>query len=327
MSFLLIRIATDGPARGTPPKMASMRSPVSSPTEPTRRYTVAGTVQVARPLEGGLYVVATPIGNLNDISLRAMQTLAAAHVVACEDTRVSATLLRHCGIRVPLVPYHEHNAGEMRPKLLARLAAGDVVALISDAGTPLVSDPGFKLVEAAREAQHPVVPVPGPSAILAALVAAGLPTDAFFFDGFLPARDKARRERIEVLSTIPGSLVLFESGPRLGAALEALADGLGNREAAICRELTKLHEEVRRAPLVSLAQALAGEAAPRGEIVIVVAPPLARTTPGEAEVDDQLRRALCASSVKDAAAKVAAATGLPRRDLYTRALSLSKGTR
>jgi 16S rRNA (cytidine1402-2'-O)-methyltransferase len=291
---------------------------------PARRYLIAGSPFVARPLEQGLHVVATPIGNLRDITLRGIETMAAADVLACEDTRVTRRLLDHFGITVPLVPYHEHNAAEMRPRLLARLAAGEAVALCSDAGTPLVSDPGYKLVEAVRQAGLPVIPVPGPSAVLAALVAAGLPTDAFFFDGFLPVKTVGRKNRARELAAVPGSLVFFETGPRLAASLADLATELSDRQAAVCRELTKAHEEIRRGSLNELAAHYAGAPEPKGEIVLVVGPPVAAQPPAADDIDAMLETALAAGSVKDAAAAVAEATGLPRRDIYQRALVLAK---
>jgi 16S rRNA (cytidine1402-2'-O)-methyltransferase len=297
---------------------------IPAPKPPDRHYVLGGTRFLARPLEPGLHVVATPIGNLRDITVRAVETLAAASLVACEDSRVTRRLVDHFGLTAKLVPYHEHNAAEMRPKLLERLAAGESVALVSDAGTPLVSDPGFKLVEAAREAGHRVVPVPGPSAVMAALVAAGLPTDAFFFAGFLPPKTTGRQGRARALAAVPGSLVFFETGPRLAASLADLAAVLGDRPAAVCRELTKLHEEVRRGSLAALAGAYAGEADPKGEIVLVVGPPGEPPPPAETDIEALLRAELAEKSVKDAAAAVASATGLARRDLYQRALLLAK---
>lgn len=276
----------------------------------------------AGPLACGLYLVATPIGNLRDITLRALETLAAADVIACEDTRVTRKLLARYAIATPLTPYHEHNATTARPKILARLAAGEAVALVSDAGTPLISDPGFKLVRAALSAGHPVMAIPGASALLAALSIAGLPTDRFFFEGFLPAKESQRRARIAEIARIPATLVLFESGARLAQALADLAAGLGNREAAICRELTKLHEEVQRGTLAALARAYAEGAETRGEIVIVVAPPVAAVHVDEGTIDAMLRQALSSASVKDAVNEVAAATGRPKRELYQRALAL-----
>jgi 16S rRNA (cytidine1402-2'-O)-methyltransferase len=222
--------------------------------------------------------------------------------------------------------YHEHNAEQARPLLLARLAVGEALALVSDAGTPLISDPGYKLVRAAQEAGHRVVSVPGASAVLAALGVAGLPTDRFWFEGFLPAREAARRARIAELSRTPATLVLFETGPRLTACLADLAARLGPREAAICRELTKMYEEVRRGDLPTLARSYAEAPPPRGEIAIVIAPPApdaAASSPEE--VDALLRAALARTSVKDAVSETAEITGLPRREIYQRALALRKG--
>jgi 16S rRNA (cytidine1402-2'-O)-methyltransferase len=293
-----------------------------APPGAARAYTLAGHAIAAPPLAPGLYLVATPIGNLRDVSLRALEILAAADVVGCEDTRVTRKLLSHYGIATPLTPYHDHNAATARPKLIARLAEGARVALVSDAGTPLVSDPGYRLVRAAQAAGHPVTAAPGASAVLAALSLAGLPTDRFFFEGFLPAKEAARRARIAALARIPATLVLFETGPRLAAALADLAAGLGDREAAICRELTKLHEEVRRGSLSELAHAYRELPEPRGEIVIVTAPPPEQQPAGAEEVDALLRNALERLSVKDAVDEVAGVSGQPRRDVYRRALAL-----
>jgi 16S rRNA (cytidine1402-2'-O)-methyltransferase len=287
-----------------------------------RRYALAGADVSAPPLAAGLYLVATPIGNLRDISLRALETLAAADVIACEDSRVTRKLTGHYGIATPLTPYHEHNAAEARPKLLARLANGQTVALVSDAGTPLISDPGYKLVRAASEAGHAVIAVPGASAVLTALGVAGLPTDRFFFEGFLPPKQAARQKRIAALAAIPATLVLFESGPRLPTALADLAAGLGPRAAAICRELTKVHEEIRRDDLASLARHYAEGGETRGEIVLVVAPPADDAAKAD-DVDELLRSALVRVSVKDAVGEVALATGRPRREVYQRALALA----
>ena len=298
--------------------------PARTPDKPARSYILAGQTVAAPALAPGLHIAATPIGNLGDITLRALEALAGADVIACEDTRVTRKLLDRYGIETPLTPYHDHNAAEARPKILARLATGEAVVLVSDAGTPLVSDPGFKLVGAAREAGHAVTALPGASSTLAALTVAGLPTDRFFFEGFLPPKEAARRARIAELARVPATLVLFETGPRLGGALADLADGLGVRDAAVCRELTKLHEEVRRAPLNELAAHYAKEAETRGEIVLVIAPPPEEAAPQANEVDAMLKQALSRVSVKDAVSEVAAATGLPRRDVYQRALALAK---
>ncbi len=303
------------------PGMASDKPSLSGAS--ARQFTLNGAVVEAKRPAGGLYLVATPIGNLGDITLRALEVLAGADVIACEDTRVTRRLSERYGIATPLTPYHEHNAAEARPKLLKRLAEGEAVALVSDAGTPLISDPGFKLVREACEARHTVTALPGASAVLTALSVAGLPTDRFFFEGFLPPKPAARQKRIAALAAIPATLVLFESGPRLADTLADLAAGLGPRAAAICRELTKLHEEIRRDDLATLARDYADGAETRGEIVIVVAPPADEETRAS-DVDDMLRQALARVSVKDAVGEVALATGRPRREVYRRALELSK---
>lgn len=273
------------------------------------------------PIAPGLHVVATPIGNLADVTLRALTTLSAADLVLCEDTRITRRLFDRYGIKTPLLAYHDHNAAAVRPKMLARLGEGAKIALVSDAGTPLVSDPGYKLVEAALDAGHRVFPIPGPSAALAALVAAGLPTDRFFFDGFLPAKGGQRRTRVAELAAIPATLVLYESGPRLAASLADLARGLGVRRASVCRELTKTFEEVRRGTLSALAEHYQAAGAPKGEIVVVIAPPAKAVTSAD-ELDSKLHDALARSSVKDAVAEVAQETGLARREVYARALAL-----
>jgi len=298
------------------PSAASPRSPAT--------YSLAGHILSAPRLPGGLHVVATPIGNLRDITLRALEVLAAADVIACEDTRVTGRLTQHYGLATPLTPYHEHNATEARPRLLARMAEGQAVALVSDAGTPLISDPGYRLVRAAQEAGHTVTALPGASAVLTALAGAGLPTDAFLFGGFLPQKQGQRRSRIEALRAVPGSLVLFETGPRLAESLADLAGILGSREAAVCRELTKLHEEIRRGTLPELVAHYAQAGAPRGEIVLVIGPPAADALPDAAETDRLLTDALARLSVKDAVAEVAQATGQKRREVYQRALALAK---
>ena len=271
----------------------------------------------------GLYVVATPIGNLRDISLRALATLEGCACVLAEDTRVSRTLLSHYGIATPLSAYHEHNAALVRPGIIARLQGGAALALISDAGTPLISDPGYKLVTSAIAAGVPVIPIPGASALLAALTVAGLPADRFFFEGFLPVKSSARRSRIAELAAIPGTLVFYESPRRTQEALADLAAVLGPREAVIARELTKHFETLRRGTLPLLAAELEQEATPRGEIVLLVAPPGVAMAPGPADIDAALRVALEKFSVKDAVAIVGAQTGAPRRALYARAVELA----
>lgn len=291
---------------------------------PRAQYHIGGTrFEAARP-EPALYVVATPIGNLGDVTIRALETLAGADLIACEDTRVTRVLLDRYGIRAPLRAYHEHNAAAERPRLLAALAEGRVVALVSDAGTPLVSDPGCKLVEAAVAAGHRVVPIPGASALLAGLVVAGLPTDTVLFAGFLPTRVEARRRRLEELAPVPATLVFYESPHRLAESLAEMAAVLGPaRRAAVGRELTKAFEEVVRGDLATLAGRWA-ERDPKGEIVIVVAPPGAvEATAGD--VDRMLAAALARLPPGKAAAEVARLLGADRKALYERALELKAG--
>jgi 16S rRNA (cytidine1402-2'-O)-methyltransferase len=290
-------------------------------------YTALGLRAEADPIAPGLHVVATPIGNLGDITLRALSTLAAADAVVAEDTRVTRTLLAHYGMATPLVAYHEHNAAVVRPHLLARLAAGAALALVSDAGTPLVSDPGFKLVADALAAGIAVTSVPGPSAVLAALVVSGLPTDRFFFEGFLPPRSAARRVRINELAAIPATLVFFESPRRLAETLTDLAAELGPRAGVVARELTKFYETTRRGSLDQLAAEYAAAPAPKGEIVVLVGPPQTGVAVSEEEIDQRLAKALESLSVKDAAAAVSAEAGVARRKVYARAIALSGARR
>jgi 16S rRNA (cytidine1402-2'-O)-methyltransferase len=314
--------------QGGPARVLAMsdkrRDPLAGVEGTPRRFLLGGQAVDVAALAPGLHIVATPIGNLGDITLRALTALAGADVIACEDTRVTHKLLDRYGIARPLTPYHEHNAAKARPILLRRLAEGAAIALVSDAGTPLVSDPGYKLVRAAQDAGHTVTALPGASAVMAALAVAGLPTDQFLFVGFLPPKEAARRARIAELARIPATLIVFESGPRLGATLADLAAGLGpTREAALCRELTKLHEEIRRGEVASLAEAYADQP-PRGEIVLVIAPPQASEPVSAAETETLLRQALKRVSLKDAVGEVADATGLPRREVYQRALELTE---
>ena len=275
------------------------------------------------PLIPGLYIVATPIGNLGDLSARAAHVLAHADVIAVEDTRVTAGLLRHIGTKRPMTPYHDHNAEQVRPALIARMAT-EVVALVSDAGTPLISDPGFKLVREARAAGRQVVTVPGPCAAVAALTLAGLPTDRFLFLGFLPAREQARATAIAEVAAIRATLVIYESGPRLAACLAALAAGLGDREAAVTREITKKFEEAVTGTLSTLAARYA-DAPPRGEIVVVVAPPDPPAPASEQDADAALAAALERLPASKAAGEVAKALGLDRKALYARALEMKAG--
>jgi 16S rRNA (cytidine1402-2'-O)-methyltransferase len=273
----------------------------------------------------GLVIVATPIGNASDISLRALAVLKGADAILCEDTRVSAKLLARHNIRRPLIAYHEHNAERVRPKILGRLRRGESLALISDAGTPLVSDPGYKLVQAAIADGLPLTALPGPSAALAALVLSGLPPDRFFFAGFLPVRSTQRRQELAELAVIPGTLIFYEAANRLPAALADMLAVLGPRPAAVARELTKLFEEMRRGDLASLAAHYAS-GPPRGEVVVVIGPPLAEMKAEASALDQALAEALVSMSLRDAVDRVAAATGEPRRTVYVRALALEKKT-
>ncbi|MES2043147.1 MAG: 16S rRNA (cytidine(1402)-2'-O)-methyltransferase [Pseudomonadota bacterium] len=271
-------------------------------------------------LPPGLYIVATPIGNLGDLSPRAAEVLANAAVIAVEDSRVTAGLLRHIGVKRPMTPYHDHNAESVRPGLIARMGH-EAVALVSDAGTPLISDPGYKLVREARAAGHNVVTIPGPCAAVAALTLAGLPTDRFLFVGFLPSKAKARDDAIAEIAGVRATLVLYESGPRLAATLRALAAGLGDREAAVTREITKRFEEAVTGTLSSLAARYA-DAPPRGEIVIVVDQPGAPEPASAEDGDAALAEALTRLSASQAAGEVAKRLGLDRKELYARAMEM-----
>jgi 16S rRNA (cytidine1402-2'-O)-methyltransferase len=289
-------------------------------------FTAFGLAAEAEPLPAGLYVVATPIGNLKDVSFRALSVLAAADAVLAEDTRVTKTLLAHYGITTPLVSYHEHSNDAVRERMLHRVREGQALALVSDAGTPLVSDPGYKLVQAAIAEGLPVTPIPGPSAILTALVVSGLPTDRFFFEGFLPPRSAARKTRLAEIAGIPGTLMLFEAPHRLPEMLADAAEILGERQAVMARELTKMFETVRRGTLPELAEYFAAEGPPKGEIVVLIgeATKAMQAAETNAVLDDRLRAALAGHSIKDAAALVAADLDLPRREVYARALTLAK---
>ena len=280
-----------------------------------------GSKPAGGPLPRGLYLVATPIGNLRDVSLRALDVLAAADRVACEDTRVTGKLLTLLGIDADLSPYHDHNADRALPGLVRRMEAGAAVALVSDAGTPSISDPGYRLVRACIEADIPVTAVPGPTAGIIGLILSGLPTDKFLFAGFPPPKPAARRKEFESLAAAPATLIFQESARRLAASLADMAAALGDREAAVARELTKLHEEVRRGPLRELADHYRTGGPPKGEVVVIVGPPAGETFSDEA-VDRMLRDHLQTLRVRDAAAEVAELTGLPRKRLYARALEL-----
>jgi 16S rRNA (cytidine1402-2'-O)-methyltransferase len=270
----------------------------------------------------GLHLVATPIGNLSDISLRALAVLRGVDRIYCEDTRVTGKLLARFGIKARLDAYHDHNADLVRPRILAALRDGARVALVSDAGTPLVSDPGYKLVSAAIAERLPVTATPGASALLTALVLSGLPPAPFLFAGFLPRQQAARRQALAGWVSLDATLIFYEAAPRLAATLSDMAQILGPRPAAVARELTKLHEEIRRGLLVELAEHYHDSGAPRGEIVIAVGPPEPPAPFDEHEIDDRLRIAVAELGVRDAAARLAAETGLPRTMLYRRALAL-----
>jgi 16S rRNA (cytidine1402-2'-O)-methyltransferase len=290
-----------------------------------RTFIIGRAEIAARPLAPALYLVATPIGNLADITVRALETLAAADILACEDTRVTRVLLDRYAIRQRPTPYHEHNADEAGPRLIAALADGRSVALVSDAGTPLVSDPGYRLVERALAAGAKVVPIPGASAVLAALTASGLPSDTFLFAGFLPAKAGQRRTRLEELRLVPATLIFFESPHRISESLTAMAEALGGeRRAVVARELTKAFEEINRGTLAELAAHYSAVPGPKGEIVIVVGPAAAQAATAE-DVDRMLASLAAEMPASKAAAEAARLTGLPKPELYRRLLDLKGG--
>jgi len=316
--------------RNTGAARATSGADDSERCEPNRRPTASKPDAGVAPatdsiaeigLGPGLYLVATPIGNLGDVTLRALAVLRGVDRIYCEDTRVTGRLLARYGIETRLDLYHDHNAERARPAILAALRRGARIALVSDAGTPLVSDPGFKLVRAAVAENLPVTMAPGPSAALAALVLSGLPPDVVLFAGFLPPRRAARRRVLERWSGLAATLVFFESAPRLAGCLADMSDLLGNRSAAVARELTKLHEEVRRGRLDDLAEHYRDAGPPRGELAIVIGAP-EPNPPDRAEVSERLRAALAKAGVRDAVTQLAAETGLPRRELYRLALAI-----
>jgi 16S rRNA (cytidine1402-2'-O)-methyltransferase len=298
----------------------------TAPPNPASESPTSENVAPAPALPAGLHIVATPIGNAADITLRALDVLRRADLIACEDTRVTGNLLMRYGIGTHRLAYNDHNAERVRPLLLERMRRNEIVALVSDAGMPLVSDPGYKLVRAALAEGLPVTTVPGASAPLAALALSGLPSDRFFFAGFLPSRAAARCHELAGLAAVPATIIFFESARRLGAALGDMAAALGDRPAAVAREMTKRFEEVRRDKLSVLAAHYAAAGPPKGEIVVVVGPPATapakNDTEAAATLDDMLREALAGASLRDAAAAVAVASGLPRRAVYARALAL-----
>lgn len=279
--------------------------------------------QPATRLDPGLYIVATPIGNLGDVTLRALETLRSVDAIACEDTRVTAKLLSAYGITRPTLSYHDHNAARRRPEIVRRIQAGEAVALVSDAGTPLVSDPGYKLVRSLHEEGLHVSALPGASAALTALVLSGLPSDRFFFQGFLPSKRKARRDALAEVAGLQATLVFYESAQRLASSLADMAAVLGPREAVVARELTKRFEELRRGRLDTLAESY--DQPPRGEIVVVVAPPAPVEAPAEEELDARIEEALTQMSLRDAVGAVSAETGVAKKTVYARALALKEG--
>ena len=305
----------------------TVRSPDETAVETSARSFRVNAAEFPAPrISPGLHVVATPIGNLGDVTLRALETLAAADVIACEDTRVTRILTDRYRIRTPLLSYNDHNAAERRPHLLALLDEGKAVVLVSDAGTPLVSDPGYKLVTEVLANGHRVVPIPGASAMLAALVASGLPSDAFLFAGFLAPKSEARRRRIEELARVPATLIFYESPHRLADCLADLAAVLGDsRPAVVARELTKHFEEVVRGDLATLARDFAARTV-KGEVVVLVGPP-GEEAASEIDVDAMLRAALARQAPGKAVAEVARLTGADRKALYERAMALKDETR
>ncbi len=308
--------------------MGARMSASADPAPPAGPLADAAGAEIVRqmqaPLSAGLYIVATPIGNLGDITLRALAVLQRADVIYCEDTRRTLTLLSHYAISRPLRPYHEHNAAEERPRVLAELAAGRRIALVSDAGTPLVSDPGYKLVREAADRGFPVVALPGPSSLLAGLVVSGLATDTVLFGGFLPVKETHRRQRLATLLAVPATVVVFEAPGRLQRSLAALAELAGEREVVVARELTKRFEEVRRGTARTLGLWAAGEDV-RGEIVVMIGPP----PPPSAASDEELRQALIGAlaslSLKDAAREIAERYGVSRSRVYELGLALRTG--
>ena len=277
-----------------------------------------------KPLESALYIVATPIGNLSDITLRALQTLAGADLIACEDTRVTGKLLQRFSIKTRMAAYHDHNAAKQSPMMLDALENGKSIALVSDAGTPLISDPGFRLINEVLEAGHKVIPLPGASSPIVALSAAGLPTDAFMFSGFLPPKTKARQTRLNELANIPATLVFLESPKRIASALADCRDVLGaERDGAIGRELTKLYETFSRGTLGELTEEFAEGETPKGEIVLMIGPPVEQPI-DQASIDAQLLELLKTHHIKEATSLLATQVSLPKRDLYQRALVLKE---
>jgi 16S rRNA (cytidine1402-2'-O)-methyltransferase len=303
-----------------------MTEPGGGQTGSKNRYSLSEHAFTAPNLEPALYIVSTPIGNLGDITVRALETLAAASMIACEDTRITSTLTQKFGLKTPLLPYHEHNADKQRPKILGELEVGNAVALVSDAGTPLVSDPGYRLVRDVVAAGYKVFPIPGASAPLAGLVASGLPSDTVLFAGFLPQKGGPKTKRLEELAKTPATLIFFESPHRTAATLELMATVFGGtREAVVARELTKRFETFERGTLQELGNRFADQTV-KGEIVILVGPPEEKPEADAEDLDTLLREALSDMPVSTAAKQVSKATGLDRSEVYKRALELKAGT-
>jgi 16S rRNA (cytidine1402-2'-O)-methyltransferase len=295
-----------------------------SPTLSGRSYIIGGHAFTAAKARAGLHLVATPIGNLGDITIRALETLAGVDTVMCEDTRVTGKLMQRYGLRAPLKPYHDHNAASIRPAILDALAGGAAMALVSDAGTPLVSDPGYKLVTEAIARGITVEAVPGASAVLTGLSVSGLPSDRFLFAGFLPQKSAARRTMLEELKTVRATLIVFDTAPRLSASLADIAAVLGDRPVAVARELTKLHEEVLRGTVTDVAAMIEGREHLKGEICLLVGPPGEEPLAGADEIDAALIAAMADASLNEAAALVAKRYGMKKRDAYARALELKR---
>lgn len=308
-------------AKTTPSVAQDARDAVSTAetSQPKTEIRPKSTTQ----LKAGLYLVATPIGNLGDLTFRARDVLAAAHVIACEDSRVTRRLTQAYGIDTPLISYHEHNAERVRPKIIERLKCGEAVALVSDAGTPLISDPGYKLVTAVIEAGQEVTTLPGASAALCALVLSGLPSDRFMFHGFLPSKSAARRTALSELAEIPASLIFYESPRRLADMLSDAQTVLGDRPAAVARELTKMFEELRRGSLSELTAHYKENGPPKGEAVVVIGSGDADAKTREIDLDGLLMAALETQTLRDAVADVVLKTALPKRQVYSRALALT----
>lgn len=300
--------------------------PVPTKSQSGRRYTIKGVVFEAESLAPGLYVTATPIGHLADISLRAVNALAAADEILCEDTRVTGRLLHRYGITGKLLPYHDHNAAKLRPRILGDLKAGKSLVLVSDAGTPLVSDPGYKLAREVIAEGLPLHVIPGASAPLAALTLSGLPSDRFMFAGFLPEKQGERRRVLDSLKKVPATLIFFESPRRITAALADIAAVMGKRDVAVTRELTKLFEEAVRGDAAMVAAELEGRETIKGEITLVVSPPGDEAPPAQDEIDEALREAAASMPASKAAAEIAHRFGLAKKELYARLLALKDQT-